>query len=243
MNAPKEFWTAAIFGIVILSSAMLIGQANNLFGEAQAGNRITGTIIMRDIPINAGEPNTTVTAIALPGNKCDILITGCGGKFGLWDPDSKAQIPNDFAGATNSAEVFDAANRSTGMDIFTPRWSGNYACDGQEAATKAEAISKMETCIGTPGATLIETLSDNAEIYAFTGGNFLIRYNEAREAWQSGIMASTTSGISSGNCFTFKAKGIAGGKNYVIQARSLATIAMNEYKLHYMTASYVCTAS
>ncbi|MBN1941159.1 MAG: hypothetical protein JW772_03175 [Candidatus Diapherotrites archaeon] len=74
MNAPKEFWTAAIFGIVILSSAVLIGQANNLFGEAQAGNKITGTIVLSD----KDTEKIFAGSVALPGTTCNVILMHCG---------------------------------------------------------------------------------------------------------------------------------------------------------------------
>lgn len=86
----KALTAALVFGIVVVSFAVLLGQAGNFFSTAQGAPKITGSIVLLDdmkffityVPSGAGTSSSFLYSInapvALPGaGSCSVKISGC----------------------------------------------------------------------------------------------------------------------------------------------------------------------
>ena len=77
----KALTAAVIFGIVVVSFAVLLGQAGNFFSKAQGTPKITGTVVLTDSyeTIKSSFPTgANVYTISLPGSTaCKVKITAC----------------------------------------------------------------------------------------------------------------------------------------------------------------------
>ncbi|MBN1940706.1 MAG: hypothetical protein JW772_00830 [Candidatus Diapherotrites archaeon] len=242
MNAPKELWIALIFAVMLISAGFFIGQTNNIIGQAQ-GTKITGTIVLMDQTQGATHSGA-LHAFSLPGTKCDVIATGCGGRFSLWDTESEVLIPNEFHDNGSTEERIDLDSSSEARNQ-TIGYIYNNLLNQHVGETEADMLQKLRND-GCPNLLFVRDLTDNAKLYECSAGsgNYIIVQHQPLSTDHKWNAYGVTGGgydITNGPCSAFKATGLP-SKNYLVMNTDVRDSAIPTIQnLYYIQVAYSCS--
>ncbi|MBN1941113.1 MAG: hypothetical protein JW772_02935 [Candidatus Diapherotrites archaeon] len=239
MDVPNFVWAVIVFGIIVISSGFLIGQANSFFAQALAG-KISGTIVLKDSADTSG-----AATFVLPGSNCSMRIVGCGTDFVV--STGEYFDPVNY-GATEKSHRKDPRMLAipvdaVGMNTTTTMLSQPLVVGSDPKGTYWISAGSLEGIFEQfyeqPPVRLVKEYGESRIYYgrAWIGMDYEGFWSIAQDKVASGDtiwIANAMVGISHPECSFFQHSEIESGQYYITPATS-------EGDLEYLVVSYSCS--